>query len=107
MVFSRLAGTLMVMPGFAVQGVPTLVRVAIAVSLTALIAPVVPVYPEVLNPTLQVLVVAMIGEVGLGVLLGGAVGMVFGGLVFATEVIGSQTGRVVALQFNLIMNSKK
>ena len=97
LVFARLAGTIMVMPGFAVQGLPSLVRLAIAVCLTVLIAPTAPAAAEV---SLPVLMVAIVFEVGLGVLLGGAVAMVFAGLVFATEIIGSQTGRMVALQFN-------
>ncbi len=98
LVFARLAAAVMVLPGLAVQGVPKLVRLSVAVSLTVLVAPVAPLVETI--PTLPHLVNAMVGEIGLGVLLGGAVGLVFGGLVFATEIIGSQTGRAVALQFN-------
>lgn len=98
LVFARLSAAIMVLPGFAVQGVPKLVRLAVAVSLTVLITPVVPSVDAA--PTMPLLVSAMIGELGLGVLLGGSVGLVFGGLVFATEIIGSQTGRAVGLQFN-------
>jgi flagellar biosynthetic protein FliR len=101
LVFARLAGAVMVLPGMAVDGVPKLVRLAIAVSLTVLIAPTAPVADVV--PTLPLLVSAMVSEVVLGLLLGGAVGLVFGGLVFATEIIGSQTGRLAALQFNPLL----
>ena len=97
LVFARMAGAIMVMPGLSAQGIPKLIRLAVAVSLTILIAPV---SPPTAAPSLPMLVSAIVGEVGLGVLLGGSVGMVFGGLVFATEIIGSQTGRMVALQFN-------
>ncbi len=98
LVFARLAAAIMVLPGFAAQGIPKLVRLAIAVSLTVLIAPIAPVVDA--TPTLPLLVTAMLGEIGLGVMLGGAVGLVFGGLVFASEIVGMQTGRAVALQFN-------
>ena len=97
LVFARMSGAVMVLPGLAVQGVPTLVRLGVAVCLTILIAPTA---PQASAPTLLLLASAMVAELGLGVLIGGAVGMVFGGLVFGTEIIGSQTGRVVALQFN-------
>ena len=97
LVFARLAAVISVMPIFGMSGLPMQLKLPIAVSLTALIAPHVPVYPS--EPTLLVLVVSMIGEMMLGVLMGGSVSLVFGGLSFATEIIGAQTGRAVALQF--------
>lgn len=98
LVFARLAAVVSVMPGFGSNGVPMQLKLIVAVVLTALIAPHVP--PYLSAPTLPVLVFSMIGEILLGVLMGGSVSLVFGGLAFATEIIGAQTGRAIALQFN-------
>lgn len=97
LVFARLAAVVSVMPVFSMSGLPMQLKLLISIALTALVAPHVPVYPS--EPTLMILVVSMIGEIMLGVLMGGSVSLVFGGLAFATEIIGAQTGRAVALQF--------
>ncbi len=98
LVMARLGGVIMVLPGFSATGMPALVRLAIAVSLTVLIAPAVPQHTA--EPTLPVLLTALTCEVGLGVLLGSVVSLVFGGLVFAMEIMGTQTGRAMGMQFN-------
>lgn len=97
LVFARLAAVVSVMPGIGSDGVPMQIRLMIAVVLTAMVVPHAPIYPS--EPTLFVLIGAMVTEMMLGILMGGAVSLVFGGLAFATEIIGSQTGRAVALQF--------
>ena len=101
LVLSRLGGAIMVMPGFAAMGMPRLVRMAIAIALTVLVVPSVP--PTSIESDLVVLVASVMSEVTLGVLMGGSVAMVFGGLVFATEIMGSQTGRMMAQQFNPLL----
>lgn len=101
LVFARLGAVVAVMPGFGTQGVPMQLRLIIALALTALVAPHAPAYTA--SPTLAVLVFSMAGEIVLGALMGGAVSLVFGGLAFATEIIGAQTGRAVALQFNPLL----
>jgi len=89
------------MPGIGVSSSPNLVRLLLAVALTTLIAPNLPEYPGA--PTMLVLIPGIIFEILLGLIMGGAVSLVFGGLTFGTEIIGAQTGRAVALQFNPLL----
>jgi flagellar biosynthetic protein FliR len=101
LVFARLGAVISVMPGFGSNGVPMQLKLIIALMLTALITPHVPAYPAA--PSMGVLIYAVCSEILFGVMMGGAVALVFGGLAFATEIIGAQTGRAVALQFNPLL----
>ena len=101
LVFSRLAAAMSVLPVTGSKGIPATVRLPVAVALTLILTPAVPAFPS--PPTLGVLLLGMGGEILLGVLMGGAVSMVFGGLTFATEIISTQTGRAIALQFNPLL----
>ncbi|MEL6347005.1 MAG: flagellar biosynthetic protein FliR [Myxococcota bacterium] len=101
LVFARMAGVLSVMPGVGANGIPTMVRMLFAIILTSIVFPHVPAYPT--PPTITVLIAGMVSEIVLGVLMGGALTLVFGGLSFGMEIIGAQTGRAVALQFNPLL----
>lgn len=102
LVFARLAAALSVLPALGASGIPATVRLPIAVALTLVVTPTAPAFPGV--PTLGVLLVGLVGEILLGILMGGAVAMVFGGLAFGSEIISTQTGRAIALQFNPLLD---
>lgn len=97
LVFARLAAVVAMLPGIGAAKTPMQIKLLLTVALTTLIVPHVPAYTQA--PTLLVMLSSMISEMLLGGLMGGAVALVFGGLAFATEIIGAQTGRAVALQF--------
>ena len=81
LVAARLSGAMMVMPAIGIQGVPGLVRVLCALALTGVVAPIVPQNTELL--TVTQLVGGMSAEVILGIVLGGALRLIFGALALA------------------------
>lgn len=95
LIFARLAGLLMTMPGFSSQLVPALARLAAAVPLTAVLYPVATnaIVPE----TVSGLVVAVLGEVLVGVAMGFAISVVFGTLTMGAEMISAQSGLQMAM----------
>ncbi|MFH1469859.1 MAG: flagellar biosynthetic protein FliR [Pseudomonadota bacterium] len=97
LVAARVAGAVMVMPVFATLGVPRMYRLAAALCLTVIIAPTA---PQVGVPTLSVLVLGMIGEVLVGVVMGGTVGVLFGALTLASDLMGMQIGLRIAAVFD-------
>jgi len=97
LVAARIGGAVMVMPGFATTGVPELYRLAAALCLTVVVTPVV---PQAATPTLTLLVAGMVGEVLIGVVMGGAVGVLFGALTMAADFMGMQIGLRIAAVFD-------
>ena len=97
LVAARVAGAIMVMPIFATLGVPRMYRLAAALCLTVIIAPTA---PSVGAPTLSVLVLGMAGEVLIGVVMGGTVGVLFGALTLASDLMGMQIGLRIAAVFD-------
>ncbi len=98
LVAGRISGLFLIMPVFSMTGVPAQVRIIAALALAAVVGPVVP-QAEVPG-AVGTLLLGMVGEVMVGVLLGGVVRFFFGALALAGELMGSQTGHGSALQFD-------
>lgn len=95
LIFARLAGLLMTMPGFSSQLVPALARLAAAVPLTAVLYPAAATGP--VPESLSGLVVAVLGEVLVGVSMGFVISAVFGTLTMGAEMISAQSGLQMAM----------
>ena len=96
-VLARMTGLFLTMPAMNFKAMPTTARILMALSITAVMTPVV---PSAGIPTLLVMIVGLISELILGVLMGGMIGMIFGGLALGIEIISTQIGQGAALQFN-------
>ena len=98
LVFSRLSALLYSMPVFSSKGVPKHVAVLLALAVTMLISPTVPLSQGEFS--IPFLLAAVAGEVALGMLLGLVLSAVFAGLSFACEVMAMQIGLAMATMFN-------
>ncbi len=89
--FVRIGAFLMVMPVIGGSFVPIRVRLLLACALTIVITPLVPngVYPEVLS---LAGLVTMIQEIGIGVVMGFSVQLVFDAIALGGQVIGMSMG---------------
>jgi flagellar biosynthetic protein FliR len=104
LVASRLGAVIMIMPVVGNQGIPAMVKLLLTLSLTAVIAPVIPATD--IPFTVSQLVFMMSGELLMGFLVGGAMRMMFGVLHFAGEAIGMQIGHAAAAMFDpLVLSS--
>ncbi len=97
LVVSRIGAVVMVMPVFNTLGVPKLYRLAVAVCVSVVVAPVV---PQAELSTLSALVLGMVSEILVGVVMGGTVGILFGALSMAAEFMGMQIGLRIAAVFD-------
>jgi flagellar biosynthesis protein FliR len=97
LVASRIGAVVMVMPVFNTMGVPKLHRLAIALCVTVIVAPVV---PQAAVFTLSDLLMGMVGEILVGVVMGGTVGILFGAISMASEFMGMQIGLRIAAVFD-------
>ena len=94
LIFSRLAGLLMLVPGISSRAVPAYARLLVAVPLTFLLLPVVGRMPP---PTeLSTLFGQVASEALFGVAMGLSVSLVFGALSTAAEVLSAQSGLQIA-----------
>jgi len=98
LVFSRMGGLLMSMPVFKTRGVPKHMQVLAAVALTAVLAPVVP--AASLEGGLIGLLFSSASEVGVGLLMGFIVTVIFEAMHLATELMSTQSGFAMASIFN-------
>lgn len=103
LVFARLAGLVMTMPGFSSQVVPALARLAAAVPLTLVLYPAVE--GTALPTTISALVAAVVGEALLGVAMGFAITLAFNALAIGAETIGAQSGLAIAAMFDPVTMS--
>ena len=88
--FFRIAGVLMVAPVFGARLVPARVRVALALGITLVMAPLLPPGPE---PGLSLLTgLLVVQEIVLGVMMGFALQMIFDALVIAGQTIAMTMG---------------
>ena len=89
--FVRIGAFLMVMPLVGGRFVPARVRILLAIALTVVIAPLVPqkAYPEVLS---LAGLVTMTQEIGIGVLMGFSVQLVFDAIALGGQVIAMSMG---------------
>ena len=96
-VLARLTGLMLTMPALNFNAMPMMARVLMALAITAVMTPVV---PSAGVPSLMMILIGVASELLLGILMGGMVGMVFGGLALGVEIISTQIGQGAALQFN-------
>jgi flagellar biosynthetic protein FliR len=97
LVVARIGAVVMIMPVFNTMGVPKLHRLAIALCVSVIVAPVV---PDAHVYTLSELLMGMVGEVLMGVVMGGTVGILFGAISMASEFMGMQIGLRIAAVFD-------
>jgi len=95
LVFGRLGGLLLVLPGVSARGVPKHVAALGGIALTATLAPVVPLAetPEYLGT----LILGMAGELFLGIMMGSAVAVIFGAFGMASELMEQEMGSRIPL----------
>ena len=98
LVFCRVASLAAALPVFSAEGTPKSVPVILAVAVTLLVGPSVPLVSVPDNAGL--LLVGVIGEVGLGALGGLTIRSVFAALAMATELAALQMGLASAALFN-------
>jgi len=103
LVAARLGAAIMFMPIFSTMGVPREVRVGSVMTLTFIVAPIAPVAPEF--PSLVGLVIALGGEVTVGVVMGGAVNILFQAMAVGGELISLQIGLAMATFFDPMMKT--
>jgi flagellar biosynthetic protein FliR len=94
LVFLRISGILFVIPAFGERTVPVRVKAGLAILVTIIVYPLVRADVPNLEKEAQTfaVVVAIIGEVLIGVTIGFAARMIFAGIQYAGEVIGMNMG---------------
>lgn len=91
LIFARLAALVMLIPGIGDTVVPARVRMAFAFLLTLMLVPVVaPVIPPVPG-TVSAMAFAVIGQILIGLMIGGVLRMFMNALAVAGEVVSIQT----------------
>lgn len=105
-VFMRVGGAFMTMPGFGDQFVSARTRLLLAVAITVVVAPIL--RPHLPPEPVHVLRLAMlfIGEITVGIFLGTVARLLFSALEVAGSVIAAQSGLANAQIFNPAMASQ-
>lgn len=105
LVLCRMAGLVITAPLFSSRAIPARVRIALVVTLTIVVTPMVwSTLPRSL--TLLSAAVGLVGELMLGMLLGMAVSLVFIGIQLGALMIGRQAGIALGQVFNPAMESR-
>lgn len=103
LVFARMGGALMLMPGFGERVVPErtrlLLALAVTVAITPMIAPRLPGIPDGIGP----LILTMLSELLVGVFLGSIARLMFNTLDIAGSLILNQVGLASATALNPLM----
>jgi len=94
LIFARLAGLLMVLPGVSSRAVPGFARLVLAMPLTLLLLPAAS--DRSVPAALSTLFAQIAGEALLGVAMGFCVSLVFSSLSTAADVISAQSGLQIA-----------
>jgi flagellar biosynthetic protein FliR len=97
LVVARIGAVVAIMPVFNTMGVPKLYRLAVALCVTVVLAPVV---PQAHVYTLSHLLLGMVGEILVGAVMGGTVAILFGAISMASEFMGMQIGLRIAAVFD-------
>jgi flagellar biosynthetic protein FliR len=90
LVFSRLGGLLMAMPGFTAGTLPSIARLGAALPLTLVLLP--GAGQPAIPGSVPALAGAVIMEAGIGLAMGMCVSMVFGAFTMAAEIMGAKMG---------------
>ena len=102
LVLARVLGLIMSMPVTSSMSIPTLVKAMLALLLTALLTPVVP--QTEMSFGIGLLLVGMTSELMLGVLMGGALSLVFASMSIMSAIVSTQIGQAASMQFNPTMS---
>ena len=105
LVFGRVGGLVFALPMLSAQGVPRMVQVMLAMAITVVITPVVPVAPE--PGSLGLLMLSMAAEVSLGLFLAVGVAVMFGAFALGTEIMGLQMGLGMARLFDPLVKAQE
>ncbi|HSV44391.1 MAG TPA: flagellar biosynthetic protein FliR [Ramlibacter sp.] len=89
--FARIAGMLMVAPVFGTRGVPMPTRLLLALLLCLLVAPLLPA-PAPMKPFGAAWMLAVVHQVGLGVVMGFVLMLVFEGVMMGGELVAYSMG---------------
>ena len=98
LVACRLGAAIMYLPVFSTIGIPKEVRLGSVITLTCVVAPIVPMAPE--YGGLASLAIAVGAEVTIGVLMGGAINLIFLSMAVGGELISLQIGLAMASFFD-------
>jgi len=97
LVFSRVGAMIMLLPAIGQAGVPSLVRLVLALGISAALAPTVQgAYPAAAPQTATALVILIAQEVTCGVLVGAMARIIMSSLQVAGYLIATQTGLAYA-----------
>ncbi|MFN8828302.1 MAG: flagellar biosynthetic protein FliR [Labrys sp. (in: a-proteobacteria)] len=91
MIFARLGTMVMLMPGFGERGVPVRIRLSIAILMTLLFFPMVS-GNYTISLAIPALVTMLVGEIAVGLVIGGTGRLLMSGLQSAGVVIANQLG---------------
>jgi flagellar biosynthesis protein FliR len=91
LIFARIGTMVMLMPGFGERGVPVRVRLSIALLMSLLFFPLVSGSYQI-TLAIPVLITALIGELAVGLVIGGTGRLLMSGLQSAGVVIANQLG---------------
>jgi flagellar biosynthetic protein FliR len=105
-IFARVSGVMITAPVLNDANIPPQIKVAITLLLALVFYPVAgrPALPA--NPNIVQLVVLILGEVGVGVLIGFTAQLLFSGIAMAGEVIGFQMGLGIANVFDPVTQTQ-
>src|ERR1700761_3804566 len=97
LVFARVGSMVMLLPAIGDAGIPSRVRLALALAISFALTPtLINTYPHNVPSSPIALSVLLIGEVVAGVLIGGMARMIMGALNVAGQLIATQTGLAYA-----------
>src|SRR6266516_2023049 len=105
MVFLRVSAVLVLFPLFSMQSIPVQVRLALAALLSCLIAPTLPAL-EHLPGSFVGFILLMVKEIGVGLLLGFVIRLIFHILEFGGSVVASELGLNSGATFNPLSHSR-
>jgi len=103
LILARVASFVAAMPG--IDGVPAMVRVMAAVSISAVLYPVVTVPSPPLEPT--ALTAGLIGEAAVGLVIGLGVRVLFAAVEMGSQVMGLQMGLGIANVFDPLSDQQE
>jgi len=92
MVFIRVSAIVFAVPVLGSRYVPVIVKVGLAVTMSMLIYPAVPVPPELASVKLLGMIPAIVSEIMIGVVIGVVARIIFEGIQMGGQVIGFQMG---------------
>ena len=106
LVFARIGGMVMLMPGFGEMAVPPWIRLGLAVAISAVIYPLVGASLPVMPPVVVGLAFAVGTEAMIGVFIGGMTRLLLSALHVGGTVIAFQTGLAAAQGFDPAQQSQ-